>query len=297
MLAELEPTKLSSKAFAEAETSDSSLVWSSQDNVVISSPNTAKDKECVKDDRMVNGRRFSKSLLRFFEKDRLNIEQNAQQECINGKNVSPKKRKNERKKAMKCANEKRDMTLHEEKSQTVDTFSMALKGRSVAVDSNLQPTEFLVSRKMKKQDIPKPAYTPKRQIRVSKETKSKKESKIMNSESKLVKFAMNNHEKIAGFLQNYKMDSNLRPKVTNKFLPGDLKACDPKLYKKVRIRTKVKSSETDALLSYLCQTFQKYVVGSENLDAMVQRNEDIFDFIVSAYEEDYRERHKQNCQV
>ena len=111
---------------------------------------------------------------------------------------------------------------------------------------------------------------------------------LVTNQTTLVEFAVQNQEEILHFLKNHTLDKERRPSVTSKFTPEHLKAHAPKLYEKAKRRIQVKGSEMNGLLVHLYNKYSRFLVGIKNLCSLVQRGEDVTDFILEMYMKEFK---------
>lgn len=109
--------------------------------------------------------------------------------------------------------------------------------------------------------------------------------------SKLVQFAQQHNSLISHFLNKHHLTSSRRPCVSARCSPQQLLADHPHLYRRAECRARLKQRELDALLVYVCREFGTHLAGTEDVLALVQRAEDLTDFIVKRYVQQYQEKH------
>ena len=160
-------------------------------------------------------------------------------------------------------------------------------------DSRSKSSSHYASKDAKSDSRPRSSasHTERKDAKVSKPAKAKAAPIQAEKPSKLVNWAIKNHQEVLGFIKSHILDTKHRPSVTSRFGPLQLKAAHPEVYRRLQIRTKVKPRETDALLNYLCGTFRQYLVDTKNVHALVQRSEDVADFIIDKYAKQYMEAH------
>lgn len=104
------------------------------------------------------------------------------------------------------------------------------------------------------------------------------------NDSELLKYAQEIYVDILEFLGSHQLSLTEVPYVTVKYGPNQLKTEHPKIYKKIMKRLKVPQNELDDLLFYLCQRFPQFLGGTRNVTGLVQRLEEVGDFVLKKYQ-------------
>ena len=110
--------------------------------------------------------------------------------------------------------------------------------------------------------------------------------------SNLVQFAHDMHSDINVFLLSHTLSTIQIPHITINYTPRRMKKEHPEIYKKIKKRLKIPQEDLDELLLYLCQMFPGYLVGKKNVSGLVQRLEDVSDFIIKKYQASQRKKYK-----
>ena len=171
-------------------------------------------------------------------------------------------------------------------------------------EGGTQPLENMHKQQKPMKDCSTPVTRepkPLRKVRVSKRRRmsgkyspttdhAKNSPFVTSQESKLVQFAMNNHEEILSYVSRHTLATKQRPRVTATCTPQHLRELDPGLYRQCVTLCNVRPREIDSLLSYISRLFRPYLagLGMHNIIAIVQRFEDITFFVVEKYVEHYK---------
>ncbi len=105
------------------------------------------------------------------------------------------------------------------------------------------------------------------------------------SDPELIKFAQAIHGDIGNFLGCHDMCETRQPYVSLSYSPTQLKNDFPQVYEKIVKRISFEQGDIDMLNNYLVKEFSEYLVGTTCIYGLVQRLEDVCDFIMGKYRE------------